>query len=124
MFYSPFILTKKGALAKVWLAAHAEHKLSKSAVLAVNVVASCGTLAPLDALFCSCQSAGLADGVSLGGSPGGGRWALPPPLLPPPATVPPADAATRATYRFRSPAFARPPPPATPSPFSLFLLPT
>lgn len=53
MFYSSFILTKKGALAKVWLAAHAEHKLSKSAVLAVNIVASCGASARLFPYFIS-----------------------------------------------------------------------
>lgn len=40
MFYSEFILTKKGPLAKVWLAAHWERKLSKAQISQTNVVQS------------------------------------------------------------------------------------
>jgi hypothetical protein len=40
MFYSEFILAKKGPLAKVWLAAHWERKLSKAQISQTNVVRS------------------------------------------------------------------------------------
>lgn len=40
MFYSEFILTKKGPLAKIWLAAHWERKLSKAQISQTNVVRS------------------------------------------------------------------------------------
>lgn len=37
MFYSDAILSKKGALAKVWLAAHMESRLTKGQVGSVDV---------------------------------------------------------------------------------------
>lgn len=40
MFYSDLILTKKGALAKVWMAAHMESKLTKVQFNSVDVVQS------------------------------------------------------------------------------------
>src|SRR5688572_23453425 len=40
MFYSEAILSKKGPLAKVWLAAHWERKLSKHQTLQTNIPAS------------------------------------------------------------------------------------
>jgi cohesin complex subunit SCC1 len=40
MFYSEFILTRKGPLAKIWLAAHWEKKLSKTQVCQTNLVKS------------------------------------------------------------------------------------
>lgn len=56
------IVAGRDTLAKVWLAAHAKLKLSKSAVLVVNVVASCGALAhlflfsPLSFVVVSCRT--------------------------------------------------------------------
>ncbi|CAJ0768530.1 11863_t:CDS:2, partial [Entrophospora sp. SA101] len=40
MFYSEAILSKKGPLAKVWLAAHWERKLSKTQFLQTNIQTS------------------------------------------------------------------------------------
>jgi cohesin complex subunit SCC1 len=40
MFYSENILAKKGPLAKVWLAAHWERKLSKTQFLQTNIPTS------------------------------------------------------------------------------------
>jgi cohesin complex subunit SCC1 len=37
MFYTQFVLAKKGPLAKIWLAAHWEKKLSKAQVYETNV---------------------------------------------------------------------------------------
>lgn len=37
MFYSEFILTKKGPLAKVWLAAHWDKKLNKQTIASLNL---------------------------------------------------------------------------------------
>ena len=37
MFYAQFVLSKKGPLAKIWLAAHWEKKLSKAQVFETNV---------------------------------------------------------------------------------------
>ncbi len=37
MFYAQFVLSKKGPLAKIWLAAHWEKKLTKAQVFETNV---------------------------------------------------------------------------------------
>jgi cohesin complex subunit SCC1 len=37
MFYAQFVLSKKGPLAKIWLAAHWEKKLSKTQIYETNV---------------------------------------------------------------------------------------
>lgn len=37
MFYAQFVLSKKGSLAKIWLAAHWEKKLSKAQIYETNV---------------------------------------------------------------------------------------
>lgn len=37
MFYSQFVLSKKGPLSKIWLAAHWERKLSKAQIFETNV---------------------------------------------------------------------------------------
>lgn len=37
MFYSDSILTKKGPLANVWLAAHWDKKLSKAQIVQTNI---------------------------------------------------------------------------------------
>lgn len=37
MFYAQFVLSKKGPLAKIWLAAHWEKKLSKAQVFETDV---------------------------------------------------------------------------------------
>ncbi|KAJ3417210.1 sister chromatid cohesion protein 1 [Chytridiales sp. JEL 0842] len=44
MFYSESVLSKKGALAKVWLAAHWERKLSKTQFLQTNIQSSVGAI--------------------------------------------------------------------------------
>lgn len=44
MFYHEFVLAKKGTLGKVWLAAHWEKKLSRSAIAKHNVVDSCQSI--------------------------------------------------------------------------------
>ncbi|CAJ0651696.1 13334_t:CDS:2, partial [Entrophospora sp. SA101] len=44
MFYSEAILSKKGPLAKVWLAAHWERKLSKTQFLQTNIQTSVGAI--------------------------------------------------------------------------------
>ncbi|KAJ3210158.1 sister chromatid cohesion protein 1 [Dinochytrium kinnereticum] len=44
MFYSESVLSKKGSLAKVWLAAHWERKLSKSQFLQTNIQTSVGAI--------------------------------------------------------------------------------
>lgn len=42
MFYSDVILSKRGPLAKVWLAAHAERRLTKTRLLHTDVEQSVG----------------------------------------------------------------------------------
>lgn len=37
MFYAQFVLSKKGPLAKIWLAAHWEKKLSKAQIYETNI---------------------------------------------------------------------------------------
>jgi hypothetical protein len=43
-FYSEAILTNRGALARVWLAAHMERKLSKSQTLQTDITQSVGVI--------------------------------------------------------------------------------
>ena len=40
MFYSDVILSKKGKLSKVWLAAHAERRMTKAMILDTSIVKS------------------------------------------------------------------------------------
>jgi cohesin complex subunit SCC1 len=49
MFYSETILAKKGALARVWLAAHWDKKLSKAQIYATNIESSVGKMMRLAA---------------------------------------------------------------------------
>ena len=42
MFYSQSILTKKGALASIWLAAHWDRKLTKTQIVQTNIENSVG----------------------------------------------------------------------------------
>lgn len=42
MFYSEFVLTKKGPLAKIWLAAHWDKKLSKNQITETDISTSVG----------------------------------------------------------------------------------
>jgi cohesin complex subunit SCC1 len=37
MFYSEFVLTKKGPLAKIWLAAHWDKKLNKNQITETDI---------------------------------------------------------------------------------------
>lgn len=46
MLLSDLILDKRGSLAKVWLSAHHERKLSKQQALGVDVGESVGAFAP------------------------------------------------------------------------------
>ncbi len=45
MFYSDVILSKRGPLARVWLAAHWERKISKAQFLQTNIEKSVGQYA-------------------------------------------------------------------------------
>lgn len=40
MFYSQFVLAKKGALAKIWLAAHWDKKLTRHQIFQTNITES------------------------------------------------------------------------------------
>jgi len=40
MFYAHFVLSKKGALAKIWLAAHWDKKLTKANIFETNIESS------------------------------------------------------------------------------------
>ena len=42
MFYSQFILAKKGPLGKIWLAAHLDKKLTKNQIFQTDIKASVG----------------------------------------------------------------------------------
>ena len=44
MFYAHFVLTKKGPLARVWLAAHWDRKLTKAHIFETNIEASVQTI--------------------------------------------------------------------------------
>ena len=45
MFYSQFILAKKGPLGKIWLAAHLDKKLTKNQIFQTDIKASVGECA-------------------------------------------------------------------------------
>lgn len=47
MFYSQDVLTCKGPLANMWLAAHWDRKLSKAQIFQTNIQSSVGKLSPL-----------------------------------------------------------------------------
>ena len=40
MFYAHFVLTKKGPLARIWLAAHWDKKLTKAHIFETNIESS------------------------------------------------------------------------------------
>ena len=42
MFYSQFVLAKKGPLARIWLAAHWDKKLTKAHIFQTDIVKSVG----------------------------------------------------------------------------------
>lgn len=44
MFYSEFVLAKKGALGKIWLAAHWEKKLTRNQISKSNIVEACNSI--------------------------------------------------------------------------------
>jgi len=44
MFYSEFVLAKKGALGKIWLAAHWEKKLTRNQISKSNIVDACNSI--------------------------------------------------------------------------------
>jgi hypothetical protein len=46
MFYSQFILAKKGPLGKVWLAAHLDKRLTKNQIFQTDIKASVGASRP------------------------------------------------------------------------------
>lgn len=43
MFYSQFVLAKKGPLSRVWLAAHWDKKLTKQEIFKINLQESVST---------------------------------------------------------------------------------
>ena len=47
MFYSQFILAKKGPLGTIWIAAHLERKLRKNQVADTDIGVSVGESAPI-----------------------------------------------------------------------------
>jgi len=51
MFYSDVILSKKGKLSKVWLAAHAERRMTKAMIMDTNIVKSVCELKVLISLY-------------------------------------------------------------------------
>jgi hypothetical protein len=53
MFYAQFVLSKKGPLAKIWLAAHWEKKLSKAQIYETNVQDAVDEILKPKVLFCS-----------------------------------------------------------------------
>lgn len=44
MFYSENVLTRKGPLANIWLAAHWDRKLTKSQIVQTNIQTSIGNI--------------------------------------------------------------------------------
>jgi len=44
MFYAYFVLSRKGPLARVWLAAHWDKKLTKAHIFETNIEASVQTI--------------------------------------------------------------------------------
>jgi len=53
MFYAHFVLTKKGPLARVWLAAHWDKKLTKAHIFETNIEASIETIMSPEVVFLS-----------------------------------------------------------------------
>lgn len=51
MFYSQFILAKKGPLGTIWIAAHLERKLRKNQVADTDIGVSVGQFSILDMLY-------------------------------------------------------------------------
>lgn len=51
MFYSQFILAKKGPLGTIWIAAHLERKLRKNQVADTDIGVSVGAFALFSALL-------------------------------------------------------------------------
>uniref|UniRef100_A0A7S3EBL5 Rad21/Rec8-like protein N-terminal domain-containing protein n=1 Tax=Rhodosorus marinus TaxID=101924 RepID=A0A7S3EBL5_9RHOD len=41
MFYSQYILTRRGPLSRIWLAAHMQNKLTKTMVFSIDLVKAC-----------------------------------------------------------------------------------
>jgi len=54
MFYAHFVLTKKGPLARVWLAAHWDKKLTKAQIFETNIDDSVETIMSPKVGFLSC----------------------------------------------------------------------
>ena len=52
MFYSEFVLAKKGALGKVWLAAHWEKKLTRTQMSKSNITEACASIIKVGAKEC------------------------------------------------------------------------
>ena len=51
MFYSEFVLAKKGALGKVWLAAHWEKKLTRTQMSKSNITEACASIIKVRNIF-------------------------------------------------------------------------
>jgi N terminus of Rad21 / Rec8 like protein len=63
MFYAHFVLSKKGALARIWLAAHWDKKLTKAHIFDTNIESSVEAIMQPQvnlfyislSLYCFCQ---------------------------------------------------------------------
>lgn len=47
MFFSQFVLAKKGPLGNVWLAAHWDRKLNKAEIYKTDIIESVGTISSI-----------------------------------------------------------------------------
>jgi cohesin complex subunit SCC1 len=63
MFYSQFVLSKRGALAKVWLAAHWDARLNKAQILETDVASSVDSIVSTEVPFALRMSGHLLLGV-------------------------------------------------------------
>jgi cohesin complex subunit SCC1 len=63
MFYSQFVLSKRGALAKVWLAAHWDARLNKAQILDTDVASSVDSIVSTEVPFALRMSGHLLLGV-------------------------------------------------------------
>ena len=63
MFYSEGVLARKGPLAKIWLAAHWDKKLTKNAIISADIPASVASIVKPDAPMALRMSSHLLLGV-------------------------------------------------------------
>ena len=59
MYYAHFILNKKGPLAKIWLAAHWDKKLTKAQIYETNIESTIETILEPQVIFSLLTAMGL-----------------------------------------------------------------